>query len=98
DIITPVEASNHSVPGLERAVPKSKGIEVASLLHQLGVEVGKNPYGQAARKLLLELDPSCKERLPKRPAPPEPAVEPAPTPAVSAPKSKEKKGKASGQP
>jgi hypothetical protein len=54
------------VPGLERAVPKSKGAEIGSLLHQLGVEVGRNPYGQQARKLLLEIDPTCKDRLPKR--------------------------------
>ena len=63
-----------SCPGLERAVPKNKGAEVGSLLHQLGVEVGRNPYGPAARKLMLEIDPNCKDRLPKRPTPkpPEP--------------------------
>ncbi len=54
------------VPGLERTVPKSKGAEIGSLLHQLGVEVGRNPYGQAAHKLMLEIDPNCKDRLPKR--------------------------------
>ena len=55
-----------AVPGLERAVSKNKGVEVGSLLHQLGVEVGRNPYGPNARKLLLEIDPNCKDRLPKR--------------------------------
>jgi histone H1/5 len=47
-------------------VSKSKGAEISSLLHQLGVEVGRNPYGQHARKLMLEIDPQCKDRLPKR--------------------------------
>jgi hypothetical protein len=60
------------VPGLERTVPKNKGAEVGSLLHQLGVEVGRNPYGPAARKLMLEIDPNCKDNLPKRPTKPEP--------------------------
>ncbi|TWT72827.1 hypothetical protein Pla123a_41270 [Posidoniimonas polymericola] len=74
DITTPAEAKAGAAPGLERAIPKSKGIEVGSMLHQLGVEVGKNPYGQGARKILLALDPGCKDRLPKRPAKaPEPA-------------------------
>lgn len=79
-VISDVEAAKGVAPGLERAVPKAKGVEVASLLHQLGVEVGRNPYGQPARKLLLEIDPTCKSRLPKRPVkvvppPPEPPPE-----------------------
>ena len=76
-VISEGEAKKGVVPGLERAVPKSKGIEVGSLLHGLGVEVGRNPYGQPARKLLLEIEPTCKDRLPKRPAKqPEPEPEP----------------------
>jgi endonuclease III len=85
-VISDDEFNKRAVPGLERAVPKSKGIEVGSLMHQLGVEVGRNPYGQNARKLLLEIDPNCKDRLPKRatqrPAqPPAPPSAPAPAPA-----------------
>ena len=64
-IVSNSEIKKRVVPGLERTIPKSKGIEVASLLHNLGVEVGRNPYGQVARKLLLEIDPACKDRLPK---------------------------------
>ncbi|MEN1679796.1 MAG: hypothetical protein AAGJ46_09390 [Planctomycetota bacterium] len=92
DVISDAEAAAGQVPGLERAVPKSKGAEVGGIMHQLGVEVGKSPYGQTARKRLLAIDPSCKDRLPKRPAKPEP--EPAPAPkkpepaaAKAAPKS-----------
>jgi endonuclease III len=65
-IVTSSEVKKRVVPGLERTIPKSRGIEVASLLHSLGVEVGRNPYGQVARKLLLEINPACKDRLPKR--------------------------------
>lgn len=90
DVISPAEAMESVVPGLERAVSKSKGIEVASLLHQLGLEVGKNPYGQSARKILLELDPTCKDRLPKRPAPVEAPAE-AKAPPVMNSRAKDKK-------
>jgi hypothetical protein len=69
---------------LERAVPKNKGAEVGSLLHQLGVEVGKNPYGPNAKKFMLEIDPNCKDRLPKKavPKPPEPEPVKAPVPVA----------------
>ena len=84
-VISDDEFSKGVVPGLERAVSKSKGHEVGSLLHQLGVEVGRNPYGPAARKLILEIDPRCKDRLPKRPTrPPEPPPAPPKPPQPSA--------------
>jgi hypothetical protein len=85
-VISNDEFAKGIVPGLERAVSKSKGAEVGSLLHQLGVEVGRNPYGPVARKYMLEIDPGCKDRLPKRPVkapepPPAPPKPPAPTAA-----------------
>jgi len=85
-VISDEEFAKHTVPGLERAVSKNKGVEVASLLHQLGVEVGRNPYGQAARKLMLEIDPNCKDRLPKRPTQRPVEVAPPPAPAKPEPK------------
>lgn len=75
DIITEAEAEKSGIPGLERAIPKNKGVEAHTVLHQLGIEIHKNPYGTAARKLLIEIDPKCKERLPKKPAKPEPKKE-----------------------
>lgn len=87
DIITEAEAKKGQVPGLERAIPKSKGVEAMLLLHEVGVEIGRNPYGPAAKKLLTELDPSCKDRLPKKPKPPEPEPVAAP-PEVKAPAAK----------
>ena len=83
-VISDGELTKNAVPGLERAVSKSKGPEVASLLHQAGVEVGRNPYGQSARKLMLEIDPKCKDRLPKRRTH-RPAAEVEKTPAAPAP-------------
>ncbi len=90
-VISDAEYAQSSVPGLERVVPKNKGIEVGSLIHQMGVEVGRNPYGQTARKLLLEIDPSCKDRLPKRQTHKPSAATPAP---AAAPVSAQAPGKA----
>ncbi len=93
-VVSDDEFSKGVVPGLERAVSKNKGAEVGSLLHQLGVEVGRSPYGPAARKLMLEIDPGCKDRLPKRvvqqPVPVKPPEPPLKAKAAKA----ETKGKA----
>ncbi len=65
-VISETEAEKGRIPGLERAIPKNKGVEIGSLLHQLGVELYRSPYGPTIRKLLLDVDPDCKSRLPKR--------------------------------
>lgn len=99
-VISEAEAAKNAVPGLERAVPKSRGFEIGSLLHQLGVELNRSPYGPVIRKLLLEIDPKCKNRLPKRPSKKEEAPEPEPpTPATAAktPTKKAKQTKGSGK-
>jgi len=67
-VISESEAAKGTVPGLERTISKSNGIEIGTLLHQLGVELHRSPYGPTIRKLLLEISPGCKARLPKRPA------------------------------
>ena len=92
-VISDAEAAKGTVPGLERAVPKSKGVEVGALLHQLGVEFYRAPFGPNIRKILLEISPDSKDRLPKRQSkkqapPPEP--EPAAKKEASA---KEKRSK-----
>jgi endonuclease III len=66
-VITDAEAAKGVVPGLERTVPKSKGFETGSQLHQLGIEMHRSPFGPMIRKLLLEIEPDAKDRLPKRP-------------------------------
>ena len=73
-VISDAEAAKWTVPGLERVVPKSKGAEVGSQLHQLGVEMYRSPYGPTIRKLLLEIEPDAKDNLPKRPKPEEAAA------------------------
>ena len=64
--ITEKEWKQSRVPGLERAIPKTKGADVASLFHQLGVQFNKSPFAPAIRNLLIEIAPDAKERLPKK--------------------------------
>ena len=64
--ITEAEAAKNQAPGLERAIPKAKGVEFGSLLHQLSADLTLSPHGQKVRKILLEIAPDGKDRLPKR--------------------------------
>lgn len=75
----------HSVPGLERAIPKNKGVEFGSLAHQLAAEMIANPYSPALHKVLLEITPDAKDRLPKRPPKTKPTdgQEPGKTPVAA---------------
>lgn len=68
DVITEAEASKGRVPGLERTVPKTKGVEFGSLLHQLAVDFDSSPHSPKVRSIILEIDPEAKDRLPKRAA------------------------------
>lgn len=65
-VITPVEAEKKLVPGVERAIPKSKGIEFGSLIHQLAADYHASPRSPRMRSIILEISPDAKERLPKR--------------------------------
>jgi endonuclease III len=84
-VISDAEAAKGVVPGLERTVPKSKGFEVGTQFHQLGIEMHRSPYGPTIRKLLLEIEPDAKDRLPKRPTKAEEAAAAAPRPAPEPP-------------
>lgn len=79
-IVTETEARRNRIPGLERAVPKAKGIEFASLLHQFAADFALSPNSAKLRPILLQIDPEVKERLSKRLAKPE---EPPSAPAGS---------------
>lgn len=77
-VITDAEAKKNSVPGVERAIPKTKGVEYSSLIHELAVEFLMNPFSKKVRDHILEIAPDAKTRFPKRPtgkeeAAPEPA-------------------------
>ena len=64
--ITPAEGEKFTAPGLERAIPKNKGVEFASLAHQLAAAFLASPFNNDLRKVLLTIAPDCKERFPKR--------------------------------
>ena len=85
-VVNEAEAKKGRVPGLERAVPKSKGIEYASLLHQFGAEFRAAPHGTQIRTIAGEIDPAAKERLAPRTAKTESA--PAEPKAAKKPRSK----------
>ncbi|TWT93990.1 hypothetical protein [Stieleria varia] len=46
------EAATGKVPGIERAIPKNKGVEFADLLHQAGVALKADSNDKKARQLL----------------------------------------------
>jgi endonuclease-3 len=65
-VISEGEAKKKRVPGLERAIPKTKGVEFASLLHQLGADYYSARHSTKLRSIILEISPEAKDRLPKR--------------------------------
>lgn len=65
-IITENEAKSGRTPGMERAIPKTKGVEFASLLHQLGADYFASPFSPRVRNIILEIAPDAKQRFPKR--------------------------------
>lgn len=86
-IVTEAEFQQKKVPGLERIIPKNKGVEFAGCVHPLAVEFYQSPHNKDYRALLLQIAPDAGDRFPKRgggrkPGAPEPAVaEPTPIPA-----------------
>ena len=67
-IINDAEADKGLVPGLERAIPKNKGVEFGSLLQQIGADFHASPGSSKLKSILAEVDPDYKERLTKRQA------------------------------
>ena len=65
-VITEEEAKKGRVPGLERAIPKAKGVEFGSLAHQLAVAFHSAPFSTNTRNIILKIAPDAKERFPKR--------------------------------
>lgn len=66
DLVTDKDVTDGIVPGLERAMAKSKGIEFGSLLHELGADYSANAYLPSLRETLIQINPECESRLPKR--------------------------------
>jgi endonuclease-3 len=78
------DVEGQEVPGLERAVSKSRGVEFGSLLHQLGADFSANPFSPQLREVLLAIDPDAAERFPQRRLPRPPQSEAAPQPPAKA--------------
>jgi hypothetical protein len=55
---TPQEAATHNLSGLERAIPKNKGGEFFSLLHQAGAEYLANTSSPTVKKLVTGMIPN----------------------------------------
>jgi endonuclease III len=72
DIITESEAEKKSLPGVERAVPKTKGYEFASLLHQFAVEFHHSPKSAAVLAVFKDLGVTPKPKPVEKPAPAKP--------------------------
>jgi endonuclease III len=90
-LVTEADRKSSTVPGMERAIAKNKGVEFGSLVHQLGAEFVANPYAPALHKILLEIAPDCKEHLPKKPPKGSKAPATAPVSADEAKKASQRK-------
>ncbi|MDG1874662.1 MAG: hypothetical protein P8J27_12175 [Mariniblastus sp.] len=91
-IVSEAEAAKGKVSGLERTIPKAKGVEFFNLTYQLAVEFASTPFKPTTREKLLKINPSAKERFPKRGGKKTVAAKPAPKAAakVEKPAKKEK--------
>jgi endonuclease-3 len=65
-ILSDTEAGKGVLPGLERAVPKNKGTEFFSELHQLAADFYANSNSTKLKALLAEIVPDVKERVAAR--------------------------------
>ncbi|KAA1261914.1 hypothetical protein LF1_44750 [Rubripirellula obstinata] len=63
EIASQPEANTGKVPGLERAIPKNKGIDFSGLLHQCAVALNKNPKDKTARTVIDAVDKGSSKRL-----------------------------------
>jgi hypothetical protein len=65
-IVSESEAEKGRVPGLERTISKNKGVEFASVVHQLAAEFHKSPQNKDIRAVICTISPDAKDRFPKR--------------------------------
>ena len=62
-LLTPKEKESGTVPGFERAVPKTKGPEFFSTMHQLAVDFKNKPRDKQILAILKEINPEAVKRL-----------------------------------
>jgi endonuclease-3 len=65
-VLTEQEIEKKQAPGLERAIPKNKGVEFGSLLHQIGADYFASPGSSKLKAILAEIEPAFKGRLARR--------------------------------
>lgn len=65
-VLTEQEIEKGQAPGLERAIPKNKGVEFGSLLHQIGADFYASPGSSKLKGILAEIEPEFKGRLARR--------------------------------
>ena len=63
DVINEKELKSGKVTGLERAIPKNKGIDFSSLLHQAAVAINMDPSDETARKIVLAINPDLDQKV-----------------------------------
>jgi endonuclease-3 len=71
-IASPDEVKSGNVAGLERAIPKNKGTEFSSLLHQLAADYVAAPSSPNVKKIITAINPQAV--IPKRVTKAEPAA------------------------
>jgi endonuclease-3 len=105
EIVSEPEAAKGQIPGLERAVAKSKGAEFGSCLHQFGLLVLQNPGGKKTKEILKEAGaieqkkpketpteaPAKPSKMAAKPATSKPATAPAKPAATAKPSTSAKK-------
>lgn len=80
-VITQAEYDSGKVPGLERTISKKAAGEFNSLLHQFGVDCLHNLHGTTVKKITQAVNPTLKDRFPKRGEAVPPPQPPVPTTA-----------------
>lgn len=64
--ISEKELLDRKLTGLERTIPKSKGVEFGVLVHQLAVAFTSAPFSSNIRNVILKVAADAKDRFPKR--------------------------------
>lgn len=88
EIMSESEADKGQIPSLERTVPKSKGAEFASCLHQFGLLVAGSPGGKNTKAILKEAGAPEKKEKVKEDKPKDAPVAKAPAKAPEKPAAK----------
>ncbi|MFN9347529.1 MAG: hypothetical protein ACK6DQ_13120 [Planctomycetota bacterium] len=62
DILTLAESQKNSLPGIERAIPKNKGVEFAALMHQFACDLYHHPRSATPLAVLKEMGATYKTK------------------------------------